>query len=79
MLTKIPFFREVILSSFSCEECHFTDSEIQFGGRIENKGCKMTVNIKNKEVRYSYLLPGSVDCNIKMKITRFQCDFLGID
>jgi zinc finger protein len=28
MLTKIPFFKEVLISSFQCEECGFKDTEI---------------------------------------------------
>ena len=32
MYTKIPFFREIILSSFVCEHCGNRNNEVQFGG-----------------------------------------------
>ena len=28
MLTKIPFFKEVVISSFWCDECGYKNSEI---------------------------------------------------
>ena len=28
MYTKIPMFKEIILSSFSCEECGFRNNEV---------------------------------------------------
>ncbi|KAI1210796.1 zinc finger protein zpr1 [Annulohypoxylon truncatum] len=38
LLTKIPYFREVILMSFSCDKCGFSNSEIQSAGTIQPKG-----------------------------------------
>lgn len=40
MYTKIPMFKEIILSSFSCEECGFRNNEVQFGGKLGDYGCK---------------------------------------
>ena len=45
LLTKIPFFREVILSSFYCEHCHFRNNEVQFAGTIQEQGAKYTFKI----------------------------------
>lgn len=28
LTTKIPFFREVILSSFECDDCHWRNNEV---------------------------------------------------
>ena len=50
MLTKIPHFKEVIISSFSCNECSYENSEIQSGGRIQVKGHKLELTIKTKKV-----------------------------
>lgn len=47
MLTKIPFFREVMISAFCCDECGFKNSEIQFAGKLEDYGCKYEVNVIN--------------------------------
>ncbi|KAI1813626.1 zinc finger protein zpr1 [Poronia punctata] len=38
MLTSIPYFREVIVMSFHCEHCNFSNSEIQSAGIIQPKG-----------------------------------------
>ncbi|GAP83910.1 putative zinc finger protein [Rosellinia necatrix] len=38
LLTSIPYFREVILMSFHCDKCNFTNSEIQSAGEIQPKG-----------------------------------------
>ncbi|KAK3107194.1 hypothetical protein FSP39_009061, partial [Pinctada imbricata] len=48
-LTKIPFFKEVIVSSFSCESCGVLNSELQPGGKIQEKGVKYSVKIKNQK------------------------------
>jgi len=47
MLTRIPHFQEVIISSFSCDECSYRDSEVQFGGSIKEKGRRISINVKN--------------------------------
>jgi zinc finger protein len=47
LLTKIPFFREVIISSFHCEECGYEDRGIQSGSRIEEKGVRYTLTVKS--------------------------------
>ncbi|XP_071447318.1 zinc finger protein ZPR1 [Hetaerina americana] len=49
LLTKIPFYKEVILMSFECEHCGLRNNEIQPGGEIQEKGVKITVDVKNKE------------------------------
>lgn len=38
LLTKIPYFREIILMSFSCDHCGFKNTEIQAAGSVQSKG-----------------------------------------
>lgn len=38
LLTRIPYFREIILMSFYCEHCHFKNNEIQPAGEIQEQG-----------------------------------------
>ncbi|KFY06743.1 hypothetical protein V492_07791 [Pseudogymnoascus sp. VKM F-4246] len=38
LLTRIPFFREIIIMSFNCPHCSFKNSEIQSAGEIQQKG-----------------------------------------
>ncbi|XP_067676893.1 zinc finger protein ZPR1-like [Haliotis asinina] len=48
-LTRIPFFREVIVSSFTCDHCGYRNAELQPGGRIQDRGVRYEVLIKHKE------------------------------
>ena len=50
LLTKIPLFKEVIVSSFSCPHCGASNSSIQSGAAIEPKGVKCTFTVKDPEV-----------------------------
>lgn len=49
MLTMIPYFRQVIVMSFACEHCGFKNSEVQFGGTIQEKGCRLTLNVETRQ------------------------------
>ena len=46
MYTKIPMFKEIILSSFYCDACGFKNTEVQFGGKLADSGVhyKLTVD-----------------------------------
>lgn len=45
MYTKIPFFREIILSSFLCEHCGNRNNEVQFGGALSDLGVKYSLTV----------------------------------
>lgn len=47
LLTYIPYFREVIVVSFSCPHCGNRNNEIQSAGQIQEKGCLYTVHVTN--------------------------------
>jgi zinc finger protein len=47
MYTKIPFFKEIIVSSFCCDHCGTKNSEVQFAGKLEDYGVKYEVNVIN--------------------------------
>lgn len=49
LLTKIPFFREIIVMSFACESCGFKNSEIQSAGQIQERGAKYTLKVENEQ------------------------------
>lgn len=46
MLTKIPYFREVIISSFQCDHCGYSDCGIQSGSRVQDRGVRYTLTVK---------------------------------
>jgi len=49
LLTKIPFFKEIIISSFNCDNCGWTNTEIQSAGRIQDQGITYTLKVKSKQ------------------------------
>ncbi|XP_073324326.1 zinc finger protein ZPR1 [Pagrus major] len=49
LLTKIPFFKEIIVSSFSCPHCHWSNTEIQSAGRIQDQGICYTLKVKTRK------------------------------
>jgi len=48
LLTKIPHYKEIILMSFNCDHCGFSNNEIQSGGVIQEKGVRLTVTVANE-------------------------------
>lgn len=48
-LTKIPFFREVIVSSFTCGDCSYKNAELQPGGSIQDRGVTYKLNVETLE------------------------------
>ena len=49
LLTKIPYFREIILMSFSCDQCGFTNTEVQSAGQIQERGAKYTLKVMDEQ------------------------------
>ncbi|KAI4205739.1 MAG: hypothetical protein LQ350_000236 [Teloschistes chrysophthalmus] len=49
LLTKIPYFREVILMSFSCDHCGFSNTEVKSAGEIQERGAKYSLDVRDVE------------------------------
>lgn len=49
LLTRIPFFREIILTSFSCPHCDFSNTDIQSAGQIQERGAKYSLKLAESE------------------------------
>lgn len=49
LLTKIPFFKEIIISSFACAHCNWSNTEIQSAGRIQDQGVTYTLRVRSKQ------------------------------
>jgi len=45
LLTKIPFFRDVIIMAFTCPHCGYRDNQIKPGGDIQEQGVKITFKV----------------------------------
>ncbi|KAH6902512.1 zinc-finger protein zpr1 [Coprinopsis sp. MPI-PUGE-AT-0042] len=48
LLTSIPYFREVVVMSFRCEHCGFSNNEIQSAGEIRENGTLYTAKILDR-------------------------------
>lgn len=49
LLTKIPFFREVVVMSFFCDHCGFSNNEIQSTGALADNGIKHSLKVTKEE------------------------------
>ncbi|KAK4809550.1 hypothetical protein QYF61_016982 [Mycteria americana] len=49
LLTRIPFFKEVIVSSFACDSCSWSNTEIQSAGRIQEQGVRYTLAVTSRQ------------------------------
>jgi zinc finger protein len=47
LLTRIPFFRDVILMAFECEECGYRNSEVQ-SAEVQEKGCLFEATVRTQ-------------------------------
>lgn len=45
LLTRIPFFREIIIMSFYCPHCSFKNTEIQSAGEIQQRGSRYELRL----------------------------------
>lgn len=45
MLTRIPFYRDVIISSFACEHCNCINNGIESANKIQEQGIKIKLVI----------------------------------
>ncbi|KAK5115602.1 hypothetical protein LTR85_009773 [Meristemomyces frigidus] len=48
LLTRIPFFREIIIMSFACDKCGFQNNEIQSAGQIQAKGARYALRVERE-------------------------------
>ncbi|KAI0731219.1 zf-ZPR1-domain-containing protein [Earliella scabrosa] len=49
LLTSIPYFREIIIMSFRCEHCGFSNNEVQSAGSIRPEGAVYTVRVLTRD------------------------------
>ena len=46
-VATIPFFKEIIIMAFSCDQCGHKNTEIKQGGGLSDKGTKITFDVKS--------------------------------
>lgn len=47
LLTRIPYYKDIILSSFECDSCHFKNNDVQPAQRVESYGILLNVHVMN--------------------------------
>eukprot|EP01121_Diplochlamys_sp_Union-15-3_P003040 TRINITY_DN12875_c0_g1_i1.p1 TRINITY_DN12875_c0_g1~~TRINITY_DN12875_c0_g1_i1.p1 ORF type:complete len:632 (-),score=69.16 TRINITY_DN12875_c0_g1_i1:171-2066(-) len=45
LLTKIPYFREIVVMSFACPHCNARHAEIQPANDLQDKACRITLTV----------------------------------
>ncbi|KLU81628.1 zinc finger protein ZPR1 [Magnaporthiopsis poae ATCC 64411] len=45
LLTRIPYFREIIIMSFHCDHCGFSNNEIQAAGSVQPRGSHIELRL----------------------------------
>ncbi len=49
MLTNIPFFKDILVVSFSCPHCNYRNNEVQNAGVLAELGHKLTLTVTCKD------------------------------
>jgi zinc finger protein len=53
LMTKIPYFKEIILMAFDCPECGYKSSEVQAGQSLADHGIHFELNVATQKVSLS--------------------------
>ncbi|KHN81309.1 Zinc finger protein ZPR1 -like protein [Toxocara canis] len=49
MCTRIPFYRQVIVMSFACEHCGYSNNEIQSGEAVQEHGTEIVLRVVDEK------------------------------
>lgn len=61
LMTRIPFFRNVIIMAFHCRHCGFRSSEVQ-AAEIQEKGSKFELEVATSKVPHAGMVFGGFCC-----------------
>lgn len=56
LLTKIPFFKEIIIMAFECEQCGYRNSEVQPGQILADQAIRVEVSVTTAKVNFFFVL-----------------------
>lgn len=48
LLCQVPFFRDIIVSSFNCDACGFSNNSVQEAGTLADRGVRIVLNVGDK-------------------------------
>uniref|UniRef100_A0A672J9V1 Zinc finger ZPR1-type domain-containing protein n=1 Tax=Salarias fasciatus TaxID=181472 RepID=A0A672J9V1_SALFA len=72
LLTRIPFFKEIIVSSFSCANCGWANTEIQSAGRIQDRGVCYTLKVQSNYLQNVYAPDPDPEMTVEKYTRSFQ-------
>lgn len=55
-MSRIPFFKEIVIMSFDCPHCHFKENEVRSASEIQEKGIRYTLKVDGLKVSSLYLI-----------------------
>ncbi|KAL5111788.1 Zinc finger protein ZPR1 [Taenia crassiceps] len=65
LITRIPFFREIVVSSFECENCGFSNRSVDPAAPIQAKGKKFTLDVRcTKDLNRRVIQPSHSEIRI---------------
>jgi len=70
-MAKIPFFKEMILTSFRCEHCGYRNNEVQSGGKVEINGVRVIAIIDGSRDLNRQVVK-SEHCTVKIPELNFE-------
>ena len=73
LLTRIPMFREVIVTSFYCHHCGYSNNEIQDGGDIQDDGVRYCITVNTTEVHFTMLYSNIIHVDILREGLFMEC------
>lgn len=55
-MTRIPYYKELIISSFDCPHCNYKNNQLDPATEIKSQGVRMSLKIDNKEDLDRYVI-----------------------
>lgn len=55
-MTRIPFYKELVISSFECPHCDFKNNQLDPAIELKPEGVRLTLMIENKEDLDRYVI-----------------------
>lgn len=55
-MTRIPYYKELIISSFDCPHCNYKNNQLDPATEIKPQGVRMSLKIDNKEDLDRYVI-----------------------
>jgi len=48
LLTRIPYFKDIVIMAFSCPHCHYSNNDVQSAGAIGDRGVTLHLSVNSK-------------------------------